>query len=89
MFLGMYLAKNHGVSVVGVSVSKEQIAYAQKASKGMPCTFRLADYRSLSQKKEKFHRVVSIGLAEHVGKHVCMLISVRPTVKFCNFVCRI
>jgi len=61
---GKYAAKNHGVSVVGVTVSKEQIALGQKLCKGLPVEFRLSDYRQLN---ERFDRVVSVGMVEHVG----------------------
>jgi cyclopropane-fatty-acyl-phospholipid synthase len=64
--LGVYLAKNFGVSVVGVSISEEQNKYAKKISKGLSCDFRLCDYRDIN---EKFDRIVSIGLLEHVGVH--------------------
>jgi cyclopropane-fatty-acyl-phospholipid synthase len=61
---GKYAAENHGVSVVGVTVSKEQVALGQELCHGLPVEFRLADYRQLN---EPFDRIVSVGMVEHVG----------------------
>lgn len=65
--LGIYLAKNYGVSIVGCSVSREQIKYAQNLAKKenlSNCTFLLTDYRNMTG---SFDRIVSIGLFEHIG----------------------
>jgi cyclopropane-fatty-acyl-phospholipid synthase len=62
--LAYHLAKNYGVSVVGCSVSKEQTKFAQQLCQGLPCKFLLCDYRDLN---EKFDRIVSVGMFEHVG----------------------
>jgi cyclopropane-fatty-acyl-phospholipid synthase len=59
-----YAAKNYGVKVVGVSVSKEQIKFAEKLCKGLSVEFKLQDYRELN---EKFDHIVSVGMFEHVG----------------------
>ncbi|XP_035707368.1 cyclopropane-fatty-acyl-phospholipid synthase isoform X2 [Folsomia candida] len=59
-----HLAKNYGVSVVGITISKEQAALAQQRCEGLPVEIRLVDYRDL---KEKFDRIVSVGMFEHVG----------------------
>lgn len=59
-----FAAKNYGVKVVGVTVSKEQIIFAKKLCQGLPVEFRLQDYRKLN---EKFDHIVSIGMFEHVG----------------------
>jgi cyclopropane-fatty-acyl-phospholipid synthase len=59
-----YASKNYGVKVVGITVSKEQIKFAEKLCKGLPVEFRLQDYRKLN---EKFDHIVSIGMFEHVG----------------------
>ncbi len=61
---GKFAAEKYGVSVVGVTVSKEQVALGKKLSKGLPVEFRLMDYRELN---EKFDRIVSVGMIEHVG----------------------
>ena len=59
-----FLAENYGVRVVGITVSKEQAAYANELCKGLPVEIRLEDYRKLD---EKFDRVISVGMFEHVG----------------------
>ncbi|ODM97097.1 Cyclopropane-fatty-acyl-phospholipid synthase [Orchesella cincta] len=62
--LDLHLAKHYGVSVVGCSISKEQTRYGEQICKGFPVEFRLCDYRDLN---EKFDRIVSVGMFEHVG----------------------
>jgi cyclopropane-fatty-acyl-phospholipid synthase len=59
-----YAAEKYGVKVLGITVSKEQAKYAQKACQGLDVKIEMKDYRSL---KEKFDRIVSIGMFEHVG----------------------
>ncbi|HEY4509037.1 MAG TPA: cyclopropane fatty acyl phospholipid synthase [Candidatus Paceibacterota bacterium] len=59
-----FATEKYGVSVVGVSLSKEQIKFGEKFCAGLPVEFRLMDYRDV---KEKFDRVVSIGMFEAVG----------------------
>ena len=61
---GKYAAENHGVSVVGVTVSKEQMALGQELCQGLPVEFLLSDFRQLN---ERFDRVVAIGMIEHIG----------------------
>ncbi|GGI89059.1 cyclopropane fatty acyl phospholipid synthase [Legionella impletisoli] len=62
--LAKYAAENYGVSVVGITLSKEQYELAKKNCKGLDVEIRLQDYRDLH---EPFDRVVSIGMFEHVG----------------------
>ncbi|MGH7203042.1 MAG: cyclopropane fatty acyl phospholipid synthase, partial [Candidatus Levyibacteriota bacterium] len=59
-----FAAKNYGVQVVGYTVSKEQVIKARERCKGLPVEIRHDDYRNV--KKEKFDRIVSIGMMEHV-----------------------
>ncbi len=61
---GKYAAEKYGVEVVGITVSKEQVALGKEMCKGLPVEFRLQDYRELN---EKFDRIVSVGMIEHVG----------------------
>ncbi|NWH04187.1 cyclopropane fatty acyl phospholipid synthase [Desulfobacter latus] len=59
-----YAAETYGVKVKGITVSKEQAGYAGEQSKGLDVTIELADYHDLN---ERFDRIVSIGMFEHVG----------------------
>ena len=59
-----YMAEHYDVEVVGVSVSKEQIALANQLSDGLNVRYEFADYRDLN---EEFDRIYSIGMFEHVG----------------------
>ena len=61
---GKYAAEKSGVEVVGITVSKEQVILGQELCKGLPVEFRLQDYRDIN---EKFDRIVSVGMFEHVG----------------------
>ncbi len=66
--LARFLAKQADVSVTGVTLSKNQLAYAQKVAEDLDMSskveYRLTDYRDI---KEKFDRIVSVGMFEHVG----------------------
>jgi cyclopropane-fatty-acyl-phospholipid synthase len=62
--LARFAADNYGVSVVGVTISEEQQKMAQDNCAGLPVDIRLQDYRDLN---EKFDRIVSVGMFEHVG----------------------
>jgi len=59
-----HFANNYGVTVVGITISKEQIEYAKQNSDNMDVEFRLMDYRDLD---EKFDAIYSIGMFEAVG----------------------
>jgi cyclopropane-fatty-acyl-phospholipid synthase len=61
---GKYAAQKYNAEVVGITVSKEQVELGRKLCEGFPVEFRLMDYRDLD---EKFDRIVSIGMIEHVG----------------------
>ncbi|HJV43404.1 cyclopropane-fatty-acyl-phospholipid synthase family protein [Caulobacter sp.] len=66
--LSMTLAKDFGARMTGVTLSTEQLALAkeraEKAGLADQTDFRLTDYRDLD---EKFDRIVSVGMLEHVG----------------------
>lgn len=62
--LAKYAAENFGASVVGVTISKEQCHFAKQNCAGLPVEIRLQDYRDVD---EKFDRIVSLGMFEHVG----------------------
>jgi len=59
-----YAAEKHGASVLGVTVSKEQVALGMQRCQGLPVELRLQDYR---QVKGTYDAVISIGVMEHVG----------------------
>lgn len=66
-----YAAENYGVDVIGVTVSKEQVDYANADCKGLTVKVKLMDYRDLNTEKfqsdvKHFDRVVSVGMFEHV-----------------------
>ncbi len=65
--LALHMAEEHGVQVTGITVSREQLAFAQDkaASSGADVEYRLMDYRSL---RGEWDRVVSVGMFEHVGR---------------------
>ena len=62
--LARYAAENYQVEVVGVTVSGEQVELARALCKDLPVEIRLQDYRDID---EKFERIVSVGMIEHVG----------------------
>src|ERR1700761_2954924 len=59
-----FAAERYGVSGVGVTISKEQAAFARELCKGLPIEIRLQDYHELD---ERFDAVLSVGMFEHVG----------------------
>lgn len=59
-----FAAERYGVSGVGVTVSREQAAFARELCAGLPIEIRVQDYRELD---ERFARIFSIGMFEHVG----------------------
>lgn len=64
-----FAARRYGVEVVGLTVSKEQRAFAIKRCKGLKVTFLLQDYLKLPKVHNgKYDRVVSIEMIEAVGK---------------------
>lgn len=59
-----YAAEKYGTEGLGLTISKEQAKYSQELLKDLPVEIRLQDYHELN---EKFDRVISIGMFEHVG----------------------
>jgi len=69
--LAIYLARQCGVEVVGVTLSREQHELATQRAKEAgvekQVTFKLQDYRL---EEDSYDRIVSVGMFEHVGvKH--------------------
>lgn len=65
-------AKKYGVKAVGITLSKEQFNKVNERIKENhldgQVKVELADYREIANKKEKFDRIVSVGMIEHVGR---------------------
>lgn len=59
-----YAAEHYGVECVGITISREQVAWASKHYPDLPLEFRLQDYREVN---DTFDRIVSVGMFEHVG----------------------
>lgn len=70
--MAIYLAKNCGVTVRGITLSEEQLALAKEraseAGVADRIEFELVDYRDLAASGERFDRIVSVGMFEHVGQ---------------------
>ncbi len=66
--LGIYLHQQSGAKVTGVTLSREQRAYAEERTKALgidaDVKFHLRDYRSDTG---RYDRIVSVGMFEHVG----------------------
>lgn len=66
--LALYLAKNHGVEVTGLTLSAEQhkIAVERARQEGLAdkVKFLIRDYR---EETTEYDRIVSVGMFEHVG----------------------
>ncbi|WP_043260924.1 SAM-dependent methyltransferase [Streptomyces sp. e14] len=67
--MAIHAAREHGVSVVGVTLSQEQAVYARKrvADEGLTdkVEIRVQDYRDVTD--GPYDAISSIGMAEHVG----------------------
>jgi cyclopropane-fatty-acyl-phospholipid synthase len=59
-----FVAERYGAQVLGVTVSKEQVALGMELCKGLPVELRLQDYREV---EGQYDAVISIGIMEHVG----------------------
>ena len=63
--LARYAACHYGCQVVGITISQEQLRYAQRWCRGLNVEIQLRDYRE--KITGRFDRVVSVGMVEHVG----------------------
>ena len=68
--LALAIAKETNARVTGITLSENQFEYSQNKAKEMNLSnqvdFKLIDYRQLN---EKFDRIVSVGMFEHVGRN--------------------
>ncbi len=68
--LAMYAARNYGAHVLGVTLSQNQMWYANheiaRTNLGDRAQVKLLDYRDLSA--QSFDKIVSVGMFEHVGR---------------------
>ena len=64
-----YAASTRGCRVTGISISKEQVAYARDYTCGLPIEIIECDYRDLPARfgSGYFDKAVIIGMIEHVG----------------------
>jgi cyclopropane-fatty-acyl-phospholipid synthase len=66
--MGLFLGREFGVDITGVTLSKEQLAVSSRRAleSGIAdrVRFKLLDYR---QEPNKYDRIVSVGMFEHVG----------------------
>ena len=60
-----FAAEHYGCQVTGVTISENQLAYAQDFCAGLPVTFVKSDYRDFSG--SGFDKVLVCGMIEHVG----------------------
>ena len=67
--LALEIAKQSKCEVLGITLSENQLEFSRNKAKELnlenQVRFELVDYRKLN---EKFDRVVSVGMLEHVGK---------------------
>ena len=67
--LAIEIARKTGSEVLGISLSKNQVNYAQRKAKELnldnQVKFEIMDYRNV---KGKFDRIVSVGAFEHFGR---------------------
>jgi cyclopropane-fatty-acyl-phospholipid synthase len=70
-YLAVAAAKQYGVTVLGITLSHEQLAGARQLAKQQgvekQVKFKLANYMDLPYQRH-FDRVISVGMYEHVGK---------------------
>jgi cyclopropane-fatty-acyl-phospholipid synthase len=59
-----YAAEKYGVTIHGITVSREQVKFATEFCQGLDVTIELKDYRDLDG---RYDRIVSVGMFEHVG----------------------
>jgi len=70
--MAIFLARHAGVTVHGITLSSQQLALAleraERAGVADRVSFELVDYRDLAARGERYDRIVSVGMFEHVGR---------------------
>lgn len=68
----LHAVGKYAVSALGISLSKEQVTFADKAIRNSgledSCVIQLKHYRDLADGQVKFDKVSSVGMCEHVGQ---------------------
>jgi len=59
-----FASEHYGCHITGVTISKEQAAYAREFTKGLPVTIKEIDYRNI---EDEYDKVLICGMIEHVG----------------------
>ncbi len=78
--LASWAAEKYGCSVIGVTLSKDQVSLGNQLWKHLPVELRLCDYRDI---RGTFDRVLSVGMMEHVGpkNHRDMMLTIDRCLK--------
>lgn len=65
-----FAAENYGCSIVAVTLSANQAAYAREFCKDLPVDIHVTDYRNVDQYSDgrKFDKVASIAMFEAIGR---------------------
>ncbi|WP_347304257.1 cyclopropane-fatty-acyl-phospholipid synthase family protein [Croceibacterium sp. TMG7-5b_MA50] len=70
--MAIFLAQRTGAFVTGITLSQEQLALARERAHAAGVAdrvrFELVDYRLLAERGDRFDRIVSVGMFEHVGQ---------------------
>jgi cyclopropane-fatty-acyl-phospholipid synthase len=70
--MAIYIARHFGSEVLGITLSEQQLALARQRAVAAGVSdrvrFELVDYRDLAARGERFDRIVSVGMFEHVGQ---------------------
>lgn len=70
--MAIYIARHFDVKVRGITLSEEQLALARERASHAGVSdridFELFDYRDLASSGQRFDRIVSVGMFEHVGR---------------------
>ena len=75
-----WVGERYGCHVTGISISKEQIAYARQFTNGLPVEIVHSDYRDFTG---QFDKILVCGMIEHVGyrNYRMLMAAVRRLLK--------